>query len=277
MVSPITWTHHLIWLLPTLAWLTLAKDRPYGGRWLAAFAAVMFWMAPVWFDPATPYAELHEHSLGLLASNAYFYLMVSFLLGIALLLAVRTRRARRAAVTPDVAPSAPAGAAAVLASDAPSRAPVELAGAVAPAGTLELRRRARVLAERADHDERPGCRGHVLGDGHDVVTADRGDAPQCVVERADLAVERDGVPSRDITWPESSSPKRASARSAWRAISTSRSVTPPAARSSTSTATSPRTRSTCSGAQPTATHSAPASVNCARSEYTWYARPSRSR
>lgn len=112
LVSPITWTHHLVWLLPTLAWLTLARDRPSGGRWLAAFAAVMFWMAPVWFDPATPYAELHEHSLGLLASNAYFYLMVGFLLGVALLLTVRARRARRDGVdtTPVVAPSAAAAA-----------------------------------------------------------------------------------------------------------------------------------------------------------------------
>jgi len=96
LVSPITWSHHLVWCIPILAWLTLAKDRPRGGRIWAAGASIVLWMGPIWFVPSNPAAELDEHGFGLVMANAYFFLMALFLLGVAAMLAVRASRSARA-------------------------------------------------------------------------------------------------------------------------------------------------------------------------------------
>jgi len=101
LVSPITWTHHLVWLVPALLWLVLGKDRPWGGPWWAALAAVVFWLGLVWFAPDVPYAEVHERGLTLVVANSYWLLLVGFLVGVAVMLTARSRRSRR------VAPLAP--------------------------------------------------------------------------------------------------------------------------------------------------------------------------
>ena len=36
LVSPITWAHHMVWVVPVLIWLVWAPDRPAGGRLWAA-------------------------------------------------------------------------------------------------------------------------------------------------------------------------------------------------------------------------------------------------
>jgi alpha-1,2-mannosyltransferase len=95
LVSPITWTHHFVWVIPMLAWLWLADDRPrFGAAW-AALGVLVLWAGPMWLVPSYGDTELHESALALLESNAYFYLLVVFLGGIAVMLAARTRRARR--------------------------------------------------------------------------------------------------------------------------------------------------------------------------------------
>ena len=95
MVSPVSWVHHYVWVVPLLAWLALASDRPPGGRWWALGLAVLFWAAPVWWvpDQQTGYGG----PLVLLAGNAYFLAMVIFLVLTAVLLTRRRRSARPAA------------------------------------------------------------------------------------------------------------------------------------------------------------------------------------
>ncbi len=110
LVSPITWEHHLVWAVPILLWLACAADRPAGGPvWAAAAAGVLVW-APVLHVPSGGDHELHEHGWQLLAGNSFFGLMVAFLLGVTVLLAVRARR------------SAPTGAVSGPPSPAPSTA-----------------------------------------------------------------------------------------------------------------------------------------------------------
>lgn len=99
VASPITWTHHMVWVIPVLVWLALAADRPPAGRWLAAGAAVLFWASPVTRVPATTLlcpcsyiVELHEDAWQLLAGNSFFFATVAFLAGIAALLLVRRRQ-----------------------------------------------------------------------------------------------------------------------------------------------------------------------------------------
>jgi len=89
IVSPVSWVHHYVWVVPLLAWLALARDRPPGGPWWALGLAVLLWAAPVWWVPdlQTGYGG----PLVLLAGNSYFLAIVAFLVLTAALLARRTR------------------------------------------------------------------------------------------------------------------------------------------------------------------------------------------
>jgi len=92
IISPVSWVHHYVWIVPLLAWLALAADRPRGGQWWALGLAVLFWAAPVWRvpDQQTGYGG----PLVLLAGNSFFLAMVAFLVLTAVLLARRARSPR---------------------------------------------------------------------------------------------------------------------------------------------------------------------------------------
>jgi alpha-1,2-mannosyltransferase len=84
-VSPISWVHHMVWVVPAILWLALAPDRPRWGRVLAAAAAVLFWSAPVWWVPYKDTTDLHLNPLQLIAGNSFFFAMVIFVSGAAVL------------------------------------------------------------------------------------------------------------------------------------------------------------------------------------------------
>ena len=111
LVSPITWEHHLVWAVPILLWLALAPDRPAGGPLWAVAAAAVLWWAPLQHVPSGDNRELHEHGWTLLAGSSSFALMVAFLVGVAVLLAVRRRPGRDGAGQGGGFPSASAAAA----------------------------------------------------------------------------------------------------------------------------------------------------------------------
>ena len=91
LVSPISWCHHLIWLIPILLWCCFATDRPRHGVPLAVVAAILYWWAPVW-SPSPVTADLfHEGPKQLLESTSFFVSMVVFLVGVALMLRGRRR------------------------------------------------------------------------------------------------------------------------------------------------------------------------------------------
>ena len=54
MASPVSWSHHFIWVVLLIAWLALAPDRPVHGEWWALVVAVVFWAAPFWWVPHGP-------------------------------------------------------------------------------------------------------------------------------------------------------------------------------------------------------------------------------
>lgn len=89
IISPVSWAHHYVWIVPVLAWLVLGADRPAGGRWWALGAAGLFWAAPIWSvpDPQTGYGG----PLTLLAGNSFFAAAVAFVLLAAALLWHRRR------------------------------------------------------------------------------------------------------------------------------------------------------------------------------------------
>jgi alpha-1,2-mannosyltransferase len=100
LVSPISWSHHMVWVVPALVWMTLADDRPRWGRGLAAGAAVLFWSAPIWWVPYDGTTDLHLDPVQLLAGNSFVLALSLFLAGVAvaairrpMLELVRRRRA----------------------------------------------------------------------------------------------------------------------------------------------------------------------------------------
>jgi alpha-1,2-mannosyltransferase len=54
LASPVSWSHHFIWVVLLVAWLALAPDRPRSGEWYALGVAVLFWAAPYWWAPHGP-------------------------------------------------------------------------------------------------------------------------------------------------------------------------------------------------------------------------------
>jgi alpha-1,2-mannosyltransferase len=95
IVSPISWVHHMVWVVPAILWLAVAEDRPRWGRPLAGVAAALFWSAPVWWVPYKNTSDLHLDPWQLVAGNSFFFAMVFFLAGAAVL--VLRRRAIRPA------------------------------------------------------------------------------------------------------------------------------------------------------------------------------------
>jgi alpha-1,2-mannosyltransferase len=54
LASPVSWSHHFIWMVLLVAWLALAEDRPRYGEWWALGVAVLLWAAPYWWVPHGP-------------------------------------------------------------------------------------------------------------------------------------------------------------------------------------------------------------------------------
>jgi alpha-1,2-mannosyltransferase len=85
IVSPISWVHHMVWVVPAILWLAFAPDRPRWGPWFASAAAALFWSAPVWWVPYKNTSDLHLGVVQLVAGNSFFLAMVLFLAGAAVL------------------------------------------------------------------------------------------------------------------------------------------------------------------------------------------------
>ncbi len=46
MLSPISWLHHYVWIVPAVLWLAVGEDRPAKGEWWAVAAALAFVVVP---------------------------------------------------------------------------------------------------------------------------------------------------------------------------------------------------------------------------------------
>ncbi len=91
LASPITWAHHMVWVVPILIWLVLAPDRPRGGLIWAVAGYALFWWAPIWRVPNGGNNELHEHGWQLLEGNSFFVAAAVFMVGVAVMLWRRRR------------------------------------------------------------------------------------------------------------------------------------------------------------------------------------------
>lgn len=127
LVSPITWVHHLVWLLPSFAVLVRAGHPRIAGALYAVLCTSVVWL---WYDGAFGLG-------GFLGSNTYTWITLGLLLGLptgqprAVL-----RLARRASATaPAPSPESPATTA--VPGQSPSSGVCDAAAATGTAGDLD--------------------------------------------------------------------------------------------------------------------------------------------
>jgi alpha-1,2-mannosyltransferase len=84
LVSPISWTHHYVWIVPALIWLLAGTDRPVKGLEWAAVAALAFVISP-------PVPPSHTNFVWYLRENAYVVATLTFFASIGAMLWVRSR------------------------------------------------------------------------------------------------------------------------------------------------------------------------------------------
>lgn len=96
LVSPISWVHHFVWVVPAIIWMAVAEDRPAHGPVLAGATFALFWAAPIWWTPNTELRELRENGWQLWVGNSFFFATLAFLAGVAALLALRRLAAQPA-------------------------------------------------------------------------------------------------------------------------------------------------------------------------------------
>jgi alpha-1,2-mannosyltransferase len=72
LVSPISWDHHWVWMVPLLLVLVLHPARPAWGRAYAVGCGVLLVLGPIWWVPRTRNVEFTHHGWQLVAANCYF-------------------------------------------------------------------------------------------------------------------------------------------------------------------------------------------------------------
>ncbi|MGJ5749571.1 glycosyltransferase family 87 protein [Streptomyces puniciscabiei] len=133
LVSPITWVHHLVWLLPSFAVLLRAEHPRVAGALYAVLCTSVVWL---WFDDASGVG-------GFLGSNTYTWITLGLLLGLPTgqPRGVRLLQGRSTATVaaPAARPASPAAAARAGQPQSPSRAR-DVAAAATTGGAVDAGR-----------------------------------------------------------------------------------------------------------------------------------------
>lgn len=79
LATPVSWTHHYVWVVLLVAWLALDSARPrHGLRWALA-VAVFFWAAPFWWVPHGAGVVVAGHGLSLPVADSGCLFLVAAL------------------------------------------------------------------------------------------------------------------------------------------------------------------------------------------------------
>jgi len=80
--SPVTWCHHMVYVLPIILWFWWCPDGvPFARVWASVTTVLFFW-APMWHIPHDGNFDLHEHGWQLVAGASFGVSAVVFLLGV---------------------------------------------------------------------------------------------------------------------------------------------------------------------------------------------------
>ena len=109
LASPVSWSHHFIWMVLLVAWLALAEDRPRYGEWYALGVAVLLWAAPYWWVPHGPAVTFAGRGWLTPLGDTYVLVFIVLLVGAAVRVVrptlVRSLRTGRRAMAPSGAGS----------------------------------------------------------------------------------------------------------------------------------------------------------------------------
>jgi alpha-1,2-mannosyltransferase len=78
MISPISWLHHYVWIVPILVWLVCGLDRPAGGAWWAVAGAFVF--------AVVPQAHAEVGVFRFVQANSYVLATLTFVVLVAIML-----------------------------------------------------------------------------------------------------------------------------------------------------------------------------------------------
>jgi alpha-1,2-mannosyltransferase len=81
LASPVSWSHHFIWVVLLVAWLALAPDRPRYGEWYSLAMAVLFWAAPYWWAPHGPEVAFAGRGWLIPLSDCYVLVCIAVVVG----------------------------------------------------------------------------------------------------------------------------------------------------------------------------------------------------
>jgi len=95
LASPVSWAHHMIWVIPLIAWLVLAVDRPKHGAWWAVAVSAVFFAAPIWWVPHGPHVKYAGHGWSMLLAGSFFIVLVAILVASSVRVAARRGAAGR--------------------------------------------------------------------------------------------------------------------------------------------------------------------------------------
>lgn len=91
IASPVSWSHHFVWVVVLIAWLALASDRPAHGEWWTAAVVVLFWAAPIWWVPHGVGVRYAGSGWTMIPADSFFIALVVVVLGAVLRLLPRHR------------------------------------------------------------------------------------------------------------------------------------------------------------------------------------------
>lgn len=83
LLSPISWSHHWVWVIPAMVWFALHLDAPRWGRVAVAAGFAFFTMGPIWWVPREHDAELTHNAWQQIAANSYLGVALALLGAIA--------------------------------------------------------------------------------------------------------------------------------------------------------------------------------------------------
>ncbi len=83
LASPVTWCHHMVYVIPIILWLWWCPDAlPFARVWAVVASALFFW-APMWHIPHDGTFDLRERGWHIVIGSAFAGGAMVFLLGIA--------------------------------------------------------------------------------------------------------------------------------------------------------------------------------------------------
>jgi alpha-1,2-mannosyltransferase len=84
LASPVSWSHHFVWVVLLIVWLALGADRPtHGDRW-AVGVAVVFWAAPMWWVHHGSALTFAGRGWLIPVADSFFFALTAFVMATAI-------------------------------------------------------------------------------------------------------------------------------------------------------------------------------------------------